>query len=113
MAIKFRLKGLAETFIEHISCPECSHDGGEQGNTGFFTDLTRVTFDGIIVVVRCGICGHIFVPNGQRLGIINSKRLRDAVAKDSLVTGQPIFSDAEAVRLEVERLNAERQKEVH
>jgi hypothetical protein len=113
MPLKFRLSGLAETFVDEIRCPRCGHDGGEGGDQGFQTDLTRVTFDGIIVVIRCDCCGHVFLPDGQKHGIIDSQRLREAVEKDSTNTGQPVFSDMKAVRLEVERLNAEKGEKIH
>jgi len=106
MPLKFRLKGLAETFIDSIRCPICGHDGGEEGNEGFTTDLTKVTFDGIVIVVQCEHCDNVFVPDGQRLGIVNSQRLRGAVQNDSAVTGQPVYHNLSEVRLDVERLNA-------
>ena len=112
MPLKFRLKGLAETFVDAIRCPCCGHDGGDEGDQGFKTELTRVTYDGIIVVIQCCICGHVFVPDGQRHGVINSEKLRMAVQKDSMTTGQPILPNRESVRLEVERLNAERGDKV-
>lgn len=112
MPLKFRLKGLAETFIDRLSCPSCGHDGGPDGDQGFHTDLTRVTFDGIIVVVQCGMCGAIFVPENQKLGIINPQRLRTAVERDSLNTGQPIFESKKAVQLDVERLNAAKEDQL-
>jgi hypothetical protein len=111
MAIKFRLKGLAETFIENIKCPGCGHDGGDDGEKEFFTDLTRVTYDGIVAVIRCGLCNLIFVPEQQKLGIINSGKLRQAVEDDSLATGQPIYASRQAVILEVERMNATKDGE--
>ena len=113
MPLKFRLRGLAETFVEDISCPACGHDGGESGDQGFLTEHTRVTFDGIIVVIQCEICEHVFVPDGQKLGVINSGRLRSAVEKDSNNTGQPVYGGMNAVRLEVERINAERDSKIH
>ncbi len=112
MPLKFHLKGLAETFVDHISCPSCGHDGGEEGDQGFYTDLTRVTYDGIIVVIQCAVCGDIFVPDGQRLGVINSQRLRTAVERDSVTTGQPVFTNRESVKLDVEKLNASRKDEM-
>lgn len=113
MPLKFRLSGLAETFIEEIRCPKCGHDGGEGGDQGFKTELTRVTLDGIIVVIQCQCCGHIFVPEGQKRGVIDAKKLRLAVEKDSSNTGQPILSGINAVKLEVERLNAQQQEQIH
>lgn len=113
MPLKFRLRGLAETFVEGIRCPSCHNEGGEGGEQGFATDLTKVTYDGIVVVVRCEICGQVFVPENQKFGIVNSSRLRKAVEKDSQNTGQPIFPDIKSVRLEVERLNAGRQHGDH
>lgn len=112
MPLKFRLKGLAETFVDQIRCPTCGHDGGEEGDNGFTTELTRVTFDGIIVVIQCTICGEVFVPDGQRHGVINSEKLRLAVEKDSVMTGLPVLPTREAVKLEVERLNAERDNKM-
>ncbi len=113
MPLKFRLKGLAETFIDDIRCPCCGHDGGDDGDQGFRTELTRVTFDGIIVVITCEICGSFFVPDGQRLGVINSQKLRTAVERDSRNTGQPVYPSIGSVRLDVERLNAEKDQQVH
>ena len=113
MPLKFRLKGLAETFVDGIRCPECGHDGGDEGDQGFETDLTRVTYSGIIVVVQCGVCNNVFVPDDQRHGVIDSQKLRDAVERDSLSTGQPIYESKDAVTLEVEKLNAARISKVH
>ena len=113
MPLKFRLKGLAETFVDSLRCPDCGHDGGEEGDQGFLTERTRVTYDGIIVVVECRICGRIFVPEGQRFGVINSQKLRLAVEKDSLTTGQPIFPSFSSVKLEVEKLNAAKSHKLH
>jgi hypothetical protein len=113
MALKFRLKGLAETFIENLRCPKCGHDGGEEGDQKFRTDHTRVTFDGIVVVIECEVCGQIFVPPGQRCGIIDPQKLRLAVEKDSDKTGQPVCPSIKEVILDVERLNAVRNSDVH
>ncbi len=112
MPLKFRLKGLAETFVDHIRCPGCGHDGGDDGDQGFQTELTRVTYDGIIVVIQCSVCGSVFVPDGQRHGVINSEKLRLAVERDSVTTGMPILPNRESVRLEVERMNAEKGNKV-
>jgi hypothetical protein len=111
MALKFRLKGLAETFIEEIVCP-CCHTSGND-DTQFATELTKVTFEGIIVVVQCRSCGEIFVPDTQRLGVLNPGELQTAVRKDSLDTGQPIMASFTAVKLNAERLNAQRKGELH
>jgi hypothetical protein len=108
MPLKFRLKGLAETFVDALRCPSCKHDGGDTGDDGFRTDLSRVTYDGIVVVIQCDHCSHIFVPDGQRFGILNSQKLRRAVEKDSQQSGDPVLQNAKAVRLEVERMNAQR-----
>lgn len=113
MGLKFRLRGLAETFVERIMCPGCGHDGGEDGDQNFRTDLTRVTYEGIIVVIECEKCGEIFIPDGQRHGILNFQRLRTAVDKDSVKTGQPIFPSRTEVRLDVEKLNAEKNNSLH
>jgi hypothetical protein len=59
------------------------------------------------------MCGHVFIPGGQRLGIIDPKKLRTAVEKDSLNTGIPIVPDVDMVKLEVEKLNAENKEEIH
>ncbi|MBX7145568.1 MAG: hypothetical protein K1X79_14045 [Oligoflexia bacterium] len=111
MALKFRLKGLAETFIEEITCPCCGVIGND--DQSFSTELTKVTFEGIIVVVQCKSCAEIFVPDSQRLGILNPDELRRAVEKDSTDTGEPLLPNLEAVQLSAERLNAMRKGEVH
>jgi hypothetical protein len=111
MALKFRLRGLAETLIDMIKCPKCASTGND--DTNFTTDLTKVTYDGIIVVVQCRTCAEIFVPDTQRLGILNPDALRKAVEKDSYDTGQPVTPSIHAVRLVAEKMNAARKGELH
>lgn len=113
MALKFRLKGLAETFVEQVICPCCGHDGGEQGDEGFKTDSSKVTLEGIIVVISCEICGHFFLPEGQRVGIIDAKKLRHAIERDCATNGQPVYTNKEDVRLDVEKRNCERSAPLH
>ena len=113
MPLKFRLKGLAETFVDHLECPRCGHDGGDEGDEKFRTDLSRVTYEGIIVVINCEVCGHLFVPDDQRMGILDRSKLRSAVERDSVQTGQPICPSMESVKLDVEKINAERRNRVH
>lgn len=111
MALKFRLKGLAETFVDHIACPACGTSGTD--DQYFTTELTRVSYEGIIVVVQCRGCAEIFVPNSQRLGILDPEELREAVENDSRETGEPLMASLEAVRLNAEKLNAMRKNELH
>ena len=111
MALKFRLKGLAETFIDEIRCPRCG--ACEADDRLFSTDLTRVTYEGIIVVVQCKICKEISVPNTQRLGVLDPSELKRAVERDSTESGEPLLNDLSAVRLNVEKLNALRRGEMH
>ena len=110
MALKFRLKGLAETFLEEITCPGCGVCANDDSH--FSTELTKVTYDGIIVVVQCRDCGEIFVPRTQRLGVINPHGLKQAVEKDSQDTGEPVMPNLHAVSLNAERLNATRKGEM-
>jgi hypothetical protein len=111
MALKFRLKGLAETFVDQITCPGCGCCGSDDEQ--FSTELTKVTYDGIIVVVQCRSCMEIFVPEAQRLGILNLDQLRKAVVKDSMDTGETLLPGLGAVRLNAERLNAMRKGKLH
>ena len=111
MALKFRLKGLAETFIDSITCPSCGVSGNDDEH--FATDLTRVTFDGIVVIAQCRGCHEIFVPDTQRLGIIDSSRLREAVNKDSMDTGENILENISTVKQLAQKLNAERKGDLH
>lgn len=110
MALKFRLKGLAETFLDEITCPHCGMRGTDDND--FITDLSKVTFMGIVVVAQCKSCGEIFVPENQRLGIVNYRALKDAVIKDSQETGEAIYEDMDKVKLSCEKLNVERQGEL-
>jgi phosphate/sulfate permease len=41
MGLKFRLKGLAETFIDKLKCPGCGNNGGEEGDNGFGKAFTE------------------------------------------------------------------------
>lgn len=111
MALKFRLKGLAETFVDTITCPCCGLVGSDDQN--FSTEFTKVTYEGIVVVVQCRGCNEIFVPRTQRLGVLDVKALKVAVEKDSVDSGQAILPGWEAVSLSAERLNAQRKGTVH
>lgn len=113
MALKFRLRGLAETFVSSFKCSKCGNDGGESGEEQFTTEHTKVTFDGIVVVVKCEVCSNVFVPHDQKLGVINKSRLKAAVHHDSEVTGCPIFKGKEDVSLDVERMNAQGTNDIH
>jgi hypothetical protein len=111
MALKFRLKGLAETFIDHISCPRCKTCETDDAN--FSTEFTKVTLEGICVIVQCKSCSEIFVPERQRLGILNPKELRKAVELDAVETGEPLMNEMDAAILHAERMNAIRRGEMH
>lgn len=114
MTLRFRLKGLAETFVEEARCPSCGAVGEESGANGCFdTSYTKVTYDGIIVVLECQQCHQIFLPDRQKVGIINPQKLRGAVDKDSQNTGMPVVPNRHAVSIDVERLNAYRNNKVH
>ncbi|MBX7137161.1 MAG: hypothetical protein K1X83_04185 [Oligoflexia bacterium] len=107
MGLKFRLRGLAETFLDEITCPSCGRRGNDDQH--FTTEMTKVTFDGIIVVAQCRDCAEIFVPETQRLGVLNPEGLRQAVEKDVRETGESLMPDVKAVRLNAEKLNAQRK----
>lgn len=111
MALKFRLKGLAETFIDEVCCPACNTRGTD--DQYFTTDLTKVTYEGIIVVITCRACGEVFVPDTQRLGVLNPKELKVAVDKDSSETGEPVIETLDGVRASVEQINARRKGGIH
>ena len=111
MALKFRLRGLAETFIEKVECPKCHVTGTDDQH--FSTDLSRVTFEGIVVVCQCRVCGEIFVPTAQRLGVVNPSKLHNAVEKDSHDTGEPLMAAKQDVMFHVEQLNASRKGDLH
>lgn len=111
MALKFRLKGLAETFVDSITCPCCGVQGVDDQN--FTTELTKVTYQGIIVVVQCRSCREIFVPDSQRLGVLDNRALRVAVEKDSCDSGEAILPGISAVKLSAEKMNALRKGCMH
>jgi hypothetical protein len=111
MPLKFRVKGLAETFIESIRCPCCGIAASD--DKYFTTEFTKVTLEGIIVVVQCKMCKEIFVPQSQRLGVLDYSALCDAVEKDSVDSGGAILTGLAAVRLSAEKLNAERKGSMH
>lgn len=113
MPLKFRLRGLAETFIDRLICPKCGRDGGSSGDEGFETKHTKVTFDGIVVVANCQACNTVFVPNTQRMGILCFQRLRQAIEYDSKNTGLPIFCSIDDVRNEVEKINLAKNSQLH
>jgi formylmethanofuran dehydrogenase subunit B len=111
MALKFRVRGLAETFVDSILCPGCGVACTD--DQYFSTELTKVTFEGIVVVVQCKVCSEIFVPTTQRLGVLDYSALCVAVEKDSIDSRSAILPTLSAVRLNAERLNAERKNSLH
>lgn len=111
MALRFRLRGLAETFIEEVVCPGCGVVGNDDKQ--FNTELTRVTLEGIVAVVQCRQCLEIFVPSVQRVGVVNPRELHEAVQRDSVETGEPVTPGIEAVKVAAERMNAERKGSLH
>lgn len=110
MGLKFRLKGLAETFIDTIQCPKCGFCGSNEDS--FTTELTKVTYDGIVVIVECKYCSNVFVPDTQRLGIVSIEALNSAVEADKISTGDHCRSLA-MVRLEAEKMNVLKNGELH
>ena len=111
MALKFRLRGLAETFVDEIICPGCGATGRD--DESFSTEFTRVTLDGICVVTQCKCCSEIFVPKNQRVGIVSFTDLEKAIEEDHQETGEPIYRSFNDVVLNTERLNALRKGEYH
>ena len=111
MALRFRLRGLAETFIDQIQCPGCGLAGGDDSE--FSTERTRVSLEGIVVVLQCRQCSEVFVPQNQRLGVIDQTKLKVAVQQDSRDTGEPLFETFAAVKLNAEKQNALRKGELH
>ena len=111
MALRFRLKGLAETFIDIVECPSCNTMGTDDQQ--FSTELSRVTFEGIIVICQCKSCNSIFVPQKQKIGVVNMQRLHAAVLKDSTDTGEPLLAAMKDVVMHVEQINASRSGDVH
>ncbi|MCS6961345.1 MAG: hypothetical protein NZT61_02425 [Deltaproteobacteria bacterium] len=111
MALRFKLKRIAETYIDYIECPSCGHYSEEIDK--FTTELTRVTFEGIVVVCRCGICGEIFLPRNQRIGVISFKNLRDLILRDARKRAVAIYRNIEDVKIYANYLNAVRRGEIH
>lgn len=113
MALKFRLRGLAETFVEEIVCPCCSAEMKADNESAISTEHTKVTLSGIVVVVKCPSCNHVFIPHEQKFGVINTQRLQSAVERDSVNTGQPVMRGLSCVKVEVERINAVKSAKMH
>lgn len=111
MALRFRLKGLAETYIEEVACPCCGSSGID--DEMFSTEHTKVTCEGIIVVLQCRNCDEIFIPHDQKMGIVNSQELKIAVVNDHKRTGEPFYGDLRSVMLDTECLNASRKGLIH
>ncbi len=111
MAVRFRLRGLAETFIDQVTCPCCGMTSSDDSE--FATELTRVSYEGIVVVLQCRRCAEVFVPLNQRLGVVDRSKLKLAVEQDARETGEPIFETFAAVRLSAEQHNAQRKGSLH
>ena len=51
MPLKFRLAGLAETFVDNVRCPKCGHDGGDGGDEGCGCRTDRSSRGALALVV--------------------------------------------------------------
>ena len=111
MALKFRLKGLAETFIDFLNCPCCGYSSDIEDD--FATDLTKITPEGIIVVAECRFCGEIFVPEAQQLGVLNPRLLSIAIENEKKINNSNILDGFKAVQFNAEQLNAVKKDLLH
>ncbi len=111
MALRFRLRGLAETLIEEVSCPCCGSVGEDDGT--FSATNTKVTLQGIIAVLQCKSCDEIFVPENQKLDIADTGLLEEAVKEDHQRTGEPLLHGFSSVLHQAEMLNATRKGQIH
>jgi uncharacterized Zn finger protein len=111
MGLKFRLRGLAETMVDYIRCPECGSDGVD--DSAFATEQVKVTFEGIAIIFQCRCCGEIFVPDTLQLGVQSADELKAAVERDAKETGQALHPTLESVVLSAEHLNAVRRGCLH
>lgn len=111
MALKFRLRGLAETFIDELTCPNCRYCSDSEND--FKTDDTKITESGIIIVAECNFCGEIFVPENQKVGVINPKLLSSALVTESVVKKLPPLKSFNDVKLKIEQMNAVRRGDLH
>lgn len=110
MALRFRLKNLAETVIEELKCPGCGLIANDEKL--FSTDLTRLTVDGIVVIAECRCCGEVFVPIGQRTGIMDVRNFRQVIQNeygDSSLKAPSRLT----MQMEAEKLNAIRRHGLH
>ena len=110
MALRFKLKNLAETVIEEIKCPNCGQISNDEQM--FSTELTRLTSDGIIVMAECRCCGEVFVPGGQKNGILDARTFRQVVQTEYLESDLPVPTRY-SVQLEAEKLTAIKRYGLH
>jgi hypothetical protein len=110
VALRFKLKNLAETVIEELKCPGCGLIANDEQL--FSTDLTRLTKDGIIVMAECRCCGEVFIPTGQRTGIMDVINFREVINREYSDESFPAPS-RNSMELEAEKLNAIRRYGLH
>ena len=107
----YQVKETFENGVRKIDCPCCGANGIDDSN--FSTEHTKVTYQGIVIVLECKHCDEIFVPQNQRLGIVDSGQLKMAVSYDSEQSGEPLYENIDSVLMNAEKLNAFRKGEVH
>ena len=112
MPLTLRLRGLAETFVEELCCPNCGTGEDPSAEENFDASLTIVTVDGIVAVLECRSCKHAFVPENQRRGIISSGKLRDSIAAEQLREGKDPVRTMHEAYLIAEMRNAKKVNKI-
>ena len=110
MALRFKLKNIAETVIEELKCPGCGLIANDEKL--FSTDMTRLTVDGIVVCAECRCCGEVFIPIGQRTGIMDVRNFREVIKSEYGHTKRPAPS-RQSMEMEAEKLNAIKRYGLH
>jgi hypothetical protein len=110
MALRFKLKNIAETVIEELKCPGCGLIANDEKL--FSTDMTRLTVDGIVVVAECRCCGEVFIPIGQRTGIMDVRNFREVIKSEYGHAKGPAPS-RQSMEMEAEKLNAIKRYGLH
>lgn len=110
MTVTIKVKGLGKTEVYELFCPNCevSEDDPDVLNDLLSIKNGHVTFEGIIVTVKCPFCEFNYIPD-QKREIFDRNKLSLEVIRDFKNKNSISKWDRDAVQAELDLLNCKRE----
>lgn len=84
MGVRIRLKGLGQTIVHELYCPNCeiSEDDTDLLDQLIVSTDAVPTYEGIFATVKCHVCGFFYIPEHQDVEIIDDRELKLKILSD-------------------------------